>query len=85
MDFVYAYELILIYSLKCPLLLGQEHVKREKRILAECDCPFIVNLVASFQDSTSLYMLQEAVMGGELFTYLQVSQTARHCASYSLP
>ena len=47
-------------------------MKREKKILAECDCPFIVNLVASFQDASSLYMLQEAVMGGELFTYLQV-------------
>lgn len=49
----------------------QEHVKREKQIMAECDCPFMVNLVTSFKDAGHLYMLMECVMGGELFTYLQ--------------
>lgn len=49
----------------------QEHVKREKQIMAECDCPFMVNLVTSFKDAAHLYMLMECVMGGELFTYLQ--------------
>ncbi|EIE24738.1 putative cGMP-dependent protein kinase [Coccomyxa subellipsoidea C-169] len=48
-----------------------EHVKREKQIMAECDCPFMVNLVTSFKDGSHLYMLMECVMGGELFTYLQ--------------
>ena len=51
--------------------LLQEHVKREKQIMAECDCPFMVNLVTSFKDDSHLYMLMECVMGGELFTYLQ--------------
>ena len=32
----------------------------------------MVNLVASYKDSAYLYMLLECVMGGELFTYLQV-------------
>ena len=50
---------------------AQEHVKREKQIMAECDCPFMVNLVTSFKDGAHLYMLMECVMGGELFTYLQ--------------
>ena len=50
---------------------AQEHVKREKQVMAECDCVFMVNLVASFQDATCICMLLEAVMGGELFTYLQ--------------
>ena len=50
---------------------AQEHVKREKQIMAECDCPFMVNLVTSFKDAAHLYMLMECVMGGELFTYLQ--------------
>ena len=50
---------------------AQEHVKREKQVMAECDCVFMVNLVASFKDATCIYMLLEAVMGGELFTYLQ--------------
>ena len=64
----------------------QEHVKREKQIMAECESPFIVNLVASFKDAISLYMLQEAVMGGELFTYLQVESlfySAQHKISPS--
>ena len=39
--------------------------------MAECDCPFMVNLVTSFKDTAHLYMLMECVMGGELFTYLQ--------------
>ncbi len=46
-------------------------MKREKQIMAECDCPFMVNLVTSFKDTAHLYMLMECVMGGELFTYLQ--------------
>jgi len=58
------------------VLVVQEHVKREKQIMAECDCPFMVNLVASFKDATCLYMLQEAIMGGELFTYLQVRHSS---------
>ena len=35
----------------------------------------MVNLVASFKDSAYLYMLLECIMGGELFTYLQVTST----------
>ena len=54
---------------------AQEHVKREKQIMAECDCPFMVNLVTSFKDGQHLYMLMECVMGGELFTYLQVTKS----------
>jgi len=48
-------------------------VKREKEIQAECNSCFMVNLVASFKDSAYLYMLLECIMGGELFTYLQVT------------
>lgn len=49
-----------------------EHVKREKVIMAECDCPFMVNLIGSFQDDEHIYMMMEAIMGGEFFSYLQV-------------
>ena len=65
------------YALKCLqksqiLTMGLlTHVKREKDIMMECHSPFLVNLVACFKDSTQLFMLMEAVMGGELFTYLQ--------------
>ena len=37
----------------------------------------MVNLVASYKDSAYLYMLLECVMGGELFTYLQVRHPRR--------
>ena len=47
-----------------------EHVKREKAIQSECHTPFVVNLVASFQDPEYLYLLMETVMGGEMFYYL---------------
>lgn len=52
----------------------QEHVKREKEVQAECASRHIVNLVASYKDAAYLYMLLECIMGGELFTYMQVSQ-----------
>ena len=48
-------------------------MKREKEIQAECNSCFMVNLVASFKDSAYLYMLLDCIMGGELFTYLQVT------------
>ena len=47
------------------------HVKRERDVMLECNNPFVVNLVASFQDAENVFMLMEAVMGGELFYYLQ--------------
>ena len=50
---------------------AQEHVKREKQVMAECDCSFMVTLVTSFKDEAHLYMLMECIMGGELFTHLQ--------------
>lgn len=51
----------------------QEHVRREKEVQTECCSPHMVNLVASYKDAAYLYMLLECIMGGELFTYLQVS------------
>lgn len=45
---------------------------REKAVMAECTSPFMVSLVAGFQDDHFLYLLLEAVLGGEFFTYLQV-------------
>ncbi len=47
-------------------------MKQEKHLIAECDCPFMVKLIAGFQDANYLYMLLEAAMGGEFFTYMQV-------------
>lgn len=48
-----------------------EHLKSERAILAALSHVSIVNMVRSFQDETSLYMLLEYVIGGELFTHLR--------------
>ncbi|GLC68711.1 cGMP-dependent protein kinase [Pleodorina starrii] len=48
-----------------------EHVKREKELMSECDSHFLVKLEGTTTDDTMLYMMMEAVMGGELFSYLQ--------------
>lgn len=45
-------------------------MKREKQLMASCDCPWMVNLVTSFQDASNLYLLLESVMGGEFYTFL---------------
>jgi cAMP-dependent protein kinase regulator len=47
-----------------------EGVIREKNIMASLEHPFVVNLVATFQDDRNLYMLIELVQGGELFSVI---------------
>lgn len=72
------------YALKCMskhyiIEAGlQEHVIREKQIMMEVQSPFVVNLMATFKDTHTIYMLMESIMGGELFTYLQVSLPLLH-------
>jgi serine/threonine protein kinase len=48
-----------------------EHIKAEKDILSMIEHPFIVNLLATFQDEKRLFMLLEYVNGGELFSHLR--------------
>ncbi|KAL3954794.1 hypothetical protein ACCO45_010357 [Purpureocillium lilacinum] len=49
-----------------------DHVRHERAILADvAGHPFITNLLASFADADSLYMLLDYVPGGELFSYLR--------------
>lgn len=49
-----------------------DHVRHERRILQDVSGhPFITNLICSFSDQDSLYMLLDYVPGGELFTYLR--------------
>ncbi|KAI8463719.1 MAG: putative cGMP-dependent protein kinase [Monoraphidium minutum] len=47
------------------------HVHREKQAMLEVDSPWLVNLAATLKDERCVYMLLEAVLGGELFAYLQ--------------
>lgn len=46
------------------------NVTNEKNIMRKLNHVFILRLVATFQDTDSLYMMLERVMGGELFSYL---------------
>jgi cGMP-dependent protein kinase len=48
----------------------QSHVLNEKRILASMDHPFVLRLMATYQDEGELYMLLELALGGELFSLL---------------
>lgn len=47
-----------------------EGVLREKNIMSSLDHPFVVNLVTTYHDSHSLYMLIDLVQGGELFSVI---------------
>ena len=49
-----------------------DHVNNERKLLSMCDHPFVIELFGSFQDKDYLYLLLELVLGGELFTYLDV-------------
>lgn len=49
-----------------------EHVRQEKDILLRISHPFIVDLLGTFQDEQSLYMMMEFVNGGELHEYIQL-------------
>jgi serine/threonine protein kinase len=46
------------------------HVRAERDILARSDNPWIVDLLYSFQDDTSLYLCMEFLPGGDLMTWL---------------
>ncbi|ETO06296.1 hypothetical protein RFI_31100 [Reticulomyxa filosa] len=54
---------------------GQErHVQNERRILATVDSDFCVRLFATYQDKLNVYLLLEAVLGGELFYLLRFNK-----------
>ena len=63
----------------------QEHVMSEKRILADIDHPFCIQLMACFKDSQNLYMVLEYCPGGELFNLLQRERKLidSHCVFYA--
>lgn len=49
-----------------------EHVRNERNVLAAvAGHPFITTMIASFQDTESLYMLLDYCPGGEVFSYLR--------------
>lgn len=48
-----------------------EHIRSEKAILERIRHPFIIVMLATFQDKGFLYMLLEYICGGELFSRLR--------------
>ncbi|KAL0234643.1 hypothetical protein PCE1_001679 [Barthelona sp. PCE] len=65
------YALKTLAKAKVAKLRQVEHLKSEYKLLSKISHPFIVNLVASFQDEKNVYLLQEYVPGGELFSHLR--------------
>lgn len=48
-----------------------EHIWNERNLLMMSNSPFTVNLYKCFQDDQKLYMIQEYIPGGELFTHIR--------------
>ena len=53
----------------------QKQVKTERKVMATVKSPFVVKLIASFQDETNLYLGMELTHGGELTTQLEKMTT----------
>ncbi|KAJ1589248.1 hypothetical protein NDA15_003782 [Ustilago hordei] len=67
-----AYFALKVLAKADVIMLKQvSHINSERSILTKVDHPFLVNMVASFQDSKNCYMLMEYVVGGEIFSYLR--------------
>ena len=48
-----------------------EHIKSEANILSMIEHPFIVNMLAHFQNDNALFMVIEYIQGGELYSHLR--------------
>lgn len=55
-----------------------KYVQEEKKILEEMHHPFIITLVAAFQDMMSLYMVLEFLPGGDFFGFLSDRERGLH-------
>jgi len=48
-----------------------DHINNEKRLMAQINYPFIVNMVGFAKDLCYVYIVMECISGGELFTHLR--------------
>merc|ERR1711957_360273 len=48
-----------------------DHINNEKRLMAQINFPFVVNMMGYFRDPQFIYIVMECVFGGELFTHLR--------------
>ncbi|GMH49510.1 hypothetical protein TL16_g00534 [Triparma laevis f. inornata] len=54
-------------------IVDSEHQQRvilEKNALQAMKCPFIIHLLGTYQDDSSVYFLSDVVMGGDLMSYM---------------
>lgn len=69
-----AYALKIMSKHKIVGMNLQRHLLREKQVLEECLSPFIVNLVAHFQDEGHVYFMMDLALGGDFFTHLRANR-----------
>jgi len=48
-----------------------DHINNEKRLMAQIDYPFVVNMVGYAKDDRYVYIVMECIGGGELFVHLR--------------
>jgi len=48
-----------------------DHINNEKRLMAQIDYPFVVNMMGYTKDDKFVYIIMECIGGGELFTHLR--------------
>jgi len=48
-----------------------DHINNEKRLMAQINYPFIVNMVGYTKDERYVYIVMECIGGGELFVHLR--------------
>merc|ERR1712137_172827 len=48
-----------------------DHINNEKRLMAQIDFPFIVNMMGFAKDDRYVYIVMECIGGGELFVHLR--------------
>jgi len=48
-----------------------DHINNEKRLMAQIDYPFVVNMTGYTKDDRFVYIIMECIGGGELFTHLR--------------
>eukprot|EP01029_Cantina_marsupialis_P012269 TRINITY_DN2709_c0_g1_i1.p1 TRINITY_DN2709_c0_g1~~TRINITY_DN2709_c0_g1_i1.p1 ORF type:complete len:614 (-),score=178.83 TRINITY_DN2709_c0_g1_i1:246-2087(-) len=51
----------------------EKFIRNERNILSKLNHPFIVNLVRTFKDEESVYMLMEICLGGELYAHMKAT------------
>ncbi|KAK8796497.1 hypothetical protein WA588_000628 [Blastocystis sp. NMH] len=59
-----------------------EHTLAERRIMGECEHPFLVCLRFAFQSQTKLYLISDFFNGGELFYYLSNGRFSENRARF---